>query len=101
MNKLWFLVGLLTWCVSANAVDIQRWHTKSGTEVLLMERHELPMIDFVVAFRRGLKIAQPESEFSGCVSSSAKNQSKRFTYFSSPPEDSVPPRATAWNDCDS
>ena len=35
---------------AALAVDIQRWQTPSGSRVLLIERHENPIVDISVQF---------------------------------------------------
>lgn len=46
----------------AHALDIQRWHTPQGTEVLLVERHELPIVDYTVIFKGAGTIAEPDGK---------------------------------------
>lgn len=36
---------------SAHAVDIQRWHTAEGTQVLLVARHDNPIVDVQISFK--------------------------------------------------
>ncbi|UOO86661.1 M16 family metallopeptidase [Neisseria arctica] len=36
---------------TAQAVDIQRWHTPEGTQVLLVSRHENPIVDIQIDFK--------------------------------------------------
>ena len=37
--------------LSAHAVDIQRWHTAEGTQVLLVARHDNPIVDVQISFK--------------------------------------------------
>ena len=57
--------------LSAHAIDIQRWRTPQGAQVQLVERHELPIVDFAIAFQNAgssfepagkSDIAQPTSQ---------------------------------------
>ena len=43
----------------AQGVEIQCWYTKNGTQVLLVERHELPMVDYAVIFKGAGSTAEP------------------------------------------
>ena len=54
--KRWIvMLGLIltTGAGGAMEADIQQWHTESGTKVLFVERHELPIVDLRVAFDAG------------------------------------------------
>lgn len=53
------LSGLAT---GAHALDIQRWQTPNGSQVLLVERHELPIVDYNVIFKGAGTIAEPDSK---------------------------------------
>lgn len=59
-----FLSALLMLALApmAHALDIQRWHTPQGTEVLLLERHQLPIVDYVVLFKGAGSAAEPEGK---------------------------------------
>lgn len=46
----------------AHAIHIQRWQTPHGSQVLFVERHELPIVDFAVLFRGAGNIAEPEGK---------------------------------------
>lgn len=52
-----FTVLLITlWCLAlstAQALSIQPLHTKNGVPILLVERHQLPMLDIAVIFPTG------------------------------------------------
>lgn len=50
---------LVTACAVAQAVDIQRWKTADGAQVLLVERRELPMVDVAVLFKGAGSAADP------------------------------------------
>ena len=56
------LLAALLAAAAAQAVDIQRWHTKQGTQVLLVERRELPMVDYAVIFKGAGSTADPEGK---------------------------------------
>ena len=47
---------------SAYAVDIQRWQTDAGTQIVLVERHELPIVDYAVVFKGAGSTAEPEGK---------------------------------------
>ena len=51
------LAGLTA--LSAQAIDIQRWTTPQGTQILLVERHELPIVDYAVIFKGAGSAAEP------------------------------------------
>lgn len=73
MKKIIVLTGLLGCAAFAGALDIERWHTKNGTEVLLVQRHELPMVDFALVFKNAGSIAeaQGKSDTSGAAATLA------------------------------
>ncbi|XXQ68002.1 M16 family metallopeptidase [Neisseriaceae bacterium B1] len=62
MKKIIVLSSLLSCAAFAHALDIERWHTKNGTEVLLVQRHELPMVDFALVFKNAGSIAEDEGK---------------------------------------
>ena len=57
MNKLFTTALLLLVLPAAHAFDIQRWRTAEGATVLLVERHENPIVDISVQFPGGGNIA--------------------------------------------
>lgn len=61
-TQLFFPLITLAAIFSAQAVDIQRWHTPEGTQILLVERHELPMIDYAVIFKGAGSTAEPDGK---------------------------------------
>lgn len=64
LSKKLFPTLLLAWAIvpTASALDIQRWHTPQGSEVLLVERHELPIVDYLVIFKGAGLVAEPEGK---------------------------------------
>ena len=46
----------------AQAIDIQRWHNAHGTQILLAERHELPIVDYAVIFKGAGSTAEPDGK---------------------------------------
>ena len=46
----------------AQAIDIQRWHNAHGTQILLVERHELPIVDYAVIFKGAGSTAEPNGK---------------------------------------
>lgn len=40
-------------CISANALDIETWHTTNGTRVLFVESQDLPIVDVRLTYRAG------------------------------------------------
>jgi len=46
----------------AQAIDIQRWHNAHGTQILLAERHELPIVDYAVIFKGAGSTAEPNGK---------------------------------------
>ena len=46
----------------AQAIDIQRWHNAHGTQILLVERHELPIVDYAVIFKGAGSTAEPDGK---------------------------------------
>ena len=44
------------------ATDIQRWRNRDGTQILLVERHENPIIDLEVSFKGAGSIANPDGK---------------------------------------
>lgn len=63
-NKLYVSGNLLClWCLwsaSAVAIDIQHWTQNNGARVLLVERHDNPIIDIDVAFDAGSRRDNPQ-----------------------------------------
>lgn len=55
MQKLFPLLfaALLPLAAAAESVPIQRWQTADGTRVLLVERHDNPIVDIHIAFDAG------------------------------------------------
>lgn len=62
MKKLLSAALLLLVLPAAHAIDIQRWRTAEGTTVLLVERHENPIVDISVQFPGGGNIADPQGK---------------------------------------
>ena len=56
-----FLALILPLSVQA-AVNIQRWTTPQGVQVLLAERHENPIIDMAVSFRGAGNASDPDGK---------------------------------------
>lgn len=56
-----FLALILPLSVQA-AVNIQRWTTPQGVQVLLAERHENPIIDMAVSFRGAGNASDPDAK---------------------------------------
>ena len=56
-----FLALILPLSVQA-AVNIQRWTTPQGVQVLLTERHENPIIDMAVSFRGAGNASDPDGK---------------------------------------
>ncbi|OSI17212.1 M16 family metallopeptidase [Neisseria dumasiana] len=56
--KLLLPLILLPVCAQA-AVNIQRWHTAEGTQVLLVERHENPIVDVRISFKGAGSTSNP------------------------------------------
>ncbi|MBF0803723.1 MULTISPECIES: pitrilysin family protein [unclassified Neisseria] len=44
------------------AVDIQRWYTPEGTQVLLVERHQNPIVDVQISFKGAGSAFSPEGK---------------------------------------
>lgn len=61
MKKL-VLTAALTAALPACAIDIQRWRTEDGAAVLLVERHENPIVDISVAFKGTGSAADPQGK---------------------------------------
>lgn len=56
------IATLIAFAPLAHALDIQRWHTPHGSEVLLVERHQLPMVDYAVIFKNAGAAAEPSNK---------------------------------------
>ncbi|EGZ51095.1 M16 family metallopeptidase [Neisseria wadsworthii] len=61
MKKLVLAAALAT-ALPASAIDIQRWHTADGATVLLVERHENPIVDISVGFKGSGSAADPQGK---------------------------------------
>ena len=46
----------------AHAVDIQRWRTPEGTQILLVERHENPIVDMRISFKGAGSAFNPQGK---------------------------------------
>ena len=55
-------LALLLAAPFAQAIDIQRWHNAHGTQILLVERHELPIVDYAVIFKGAGSTAEPNGK---------------------------------------
>ncbi|MEX0419856.1 pitrilysin family protein [Spiribacter sp. 388] len=55
MMRYWLGLGLLIMSATGGAMeaDITQWTTEQGSEVLFVERHELPIVDIRIAFDAG------------------------------------------------
>lgn len=62
MNAKFALIALFAITPIAHALDIQRWHTPQGSEVLFVERHDLPMVDYSVIFKGAGSTADPDGK---------------------------------------
>ena len=62
MKKLLTTTLLLLALPSAHALDIQRWRTAEGATVLLVERHENPIVDISVQFPAAGSTADPQGK---------------------------------------
>ncbi|MDO4641948.1 MAG: pitrilysin family protein [Neisseria sp.] len=60
--KQLILAAALMAALPAFAVDIQRWQTREGTTVLLVERHENPIVDIHVSFKGSGSAADPKDK---------------------------------------
>ncbi len=60
--KKWFVLVWLCAVSAAHALDVQRWRTADGAQVLLVERRELPMVDVAVLFQGAGSAADPEGK---------------------------------------
>ena len=61
------------------AVNIQRWKTKEGTQILLVEHHENPIVDMAVSFKGAGSAFDPQnksevSEFTAALLTSGTKQ---------------------------
>ena len=65
-----FLALILPLSVQA-AVNIQRWTTPQGVQVLLAERHENPIIDMAVSFRGAGNASDPDGKSETAVFTAA------------------------------
>ena len=62
MKKLLTTTLLLLTLPAAHALDIQRWRTAEGATVLLVERHENPIVDISVQFPAAGSIADSQGK---------------------------------------
>lgn len=60
--RFFFSGCLLLWCSMSYSMDIQRWQTPQGSEVWLVERHDLPIVDYSVIFKGAGSTADPENK---------------------------------------
>lgn len=61
LNKLIFTLAFFPLTVQA-AVDIQRWTTTEGTQILLVERHQNPVIDMEISFKGAGSVSNPDKK---------------------------------------
>lgn len=60
--KHFALLLLLLPLAAQAAVNIQRWQTPEGTQVLLAERHENPIVDVQISFKGAGSVSNPEGK---------------------------------------
>lgn len=58
-KTLTFALALLPLAAAAAEIPIQRWHTPQGTQILLVERRDNPMVDLEVSFKGAGSAADP------------------------------------------
>lgn len=59
MKKTILTIALLACSSWAAALDIQRWQTANGAQIILVSRHDLPMVDLAVLFKDAGSTADP------------------------------------------
>ena len=62
MKPTLFALALLLPLSVQAATDIQRWRNRDGTQILLVERHENPIIDLEVSFKGAGSVANPDGK---------------------------------------
>ena len=62
MKSLPLLLALALSTTAQAGVDIQRWTTGNGTEVLLVEQHDNPIVDMQVNFKGAGSVFNPEGK---------------------------------------
>lgn len=62
MKKI-FCICVLTLSLAAEAAtDIRRWTTRSGTQVLLVEQHDNPIVDVQISFKGAGSVFNPQDK---------------------------------------
>nr|WP_255758858.1 pitrilysin family protein [Neisseria lisongii] len=59
--KSFILAAALLPATAFADINIQRWHTPQGTQVLLVERHENPIVDVEISFKGAGSVFNPDS----------------------------------------
>ncbi|OFN31894.1 peptidase M16 [Neisseria sp. HMSC077D05] len=62
MKSLPLILALALSTTAQAGVDIQRWTTSNGTEVLLVEQHDNPIVDMQVNFKGAGSVFNPEGK---------------------------------------
>lgn len=62
MKSLPLILALAFSTAAQAGVDIQRWTTGNGTEVLLVEQHDNPIVDMQVNFKGAGSVFNPEGK---------------------------------------
>ncbi len=60
LKALWLAACLFVPMMTAHAIDIQSWHMDNGAKVLLVARHENPLVDIDIAFDAGSRRDTPD-----------------------------------------
>ncbi|STZ77332.1 M16 family metallopeptidase [Bergeriella denitrificans] len=62
MNLKTLIPALLLLLPAAHAVDIQRWRTPEGTQILLVERRDNPIVDMEITFKGAGSASNPKGK---------------------------------------
>ena len=62
MKSLPLILALALSTTAQAGVDIQRWTTGNGTEVLLVEQHDNPIVDMQVNFKGAGSVFNPRRQ---------------------------------------
>ena len=94
MKSLPLILALAFSTAAQAGVDIQRWTTGNGTEVLLVEQHDNPIVDMQVNFKGAGSVFNPEgksevAEFTAALLTDGTEKPLM------PPPTTLPPKSTA------